>query len=97
MPLTSASTYADVQAEYRSTASYRLENSVSLALRHAVAIRFMLEMLPSTSTKGANTVSYSMSLLEKQLQDAEAFAASAATAGRTNVIRADFRSMRSHG
>ncbi len=97
MALTSASTFAEVEAEYRDTAGYRLSGSASLALRHAVAIRFLLLLVPSTSTKGANTVGYSMSLLEKQLADAEAYATHAPTTGRTNVIRADFSSMRAHG
>ncbi len=96
MALDSASTYADIEAEYRDTAGYRLSGSASLAMRHAVAIRFLLLALPSNSVKGANQVSYSMSLLKDELEAAEAFAVNTPT-NRTNVIRADFTSMRAHG
>lgn len=97
MALSSTSTFAEVDAEYKDTASYRLSNDSTLALRHAVAIRFLLLLIPGNSTKGANSVSYSMSLLKDELEAAEDFATHAATTGRTNVIRADFRNMRAHG
>lgn len=96
MPLTSASTYAEVEAEYRDTASYLIDESASLALRHAAAIRHLLLLLPSTSTKGANSISYSMSLLRDELLRAEQYAI-AKTTNATNVIRADLRSLRAHG
>lgn len=96
MALTSASTYADVEAEYRDTAGYRITGDAALALRHAVAIRYLLLLLPSNSVKGANQVSYSMSLLKDELEAAEAYAVHSPT-NRTNVIRADFRGMRAHG
>lgn len=96
MALTSTSTFADIEAEYRDTAGYRLAGSATLAYRHAIAIRFLLLSLPSNSVKGANQVSYSMSLLKDEMERAEAFAVNTPT-NRTSVIRADFTNMRAHG
>jgi hypothetical protein len=97
MPISSSSTYAEVEAEYRDTADYRLDASATKALRHAAAISHLLILLPSNSVKGANQVSYAMSLLQSQLERAEAYAVAAGSGNATNVIRADFRGMRAHG
>ncbi|MBX3467176.1 MAG: hypothetical protein KF878_09805 [Planctomycetes bacterium] len=94
MALTSSSTYAQVEAEYRDTADYLVDASAEKALRHAAAIRHLLILLPSSSAKGANAVGFNTTLLRDELVRAEDYAR--ARRG-PNVIRADFRSMRSHG
>ncbi len=99
MSLSSSSTFVQVEAEYKNTASYRINASTSEALRHAVAIGFLLLLLPSTSTKGANTVGYSMSLLQDQLRAANDYAEAidGKPTRKNNMVRADFRGMRRFG
>lgn len=95
MALSSSSTFAQIENEYLDTASYLQDNSRALALRHAIAIRYLLFKVPNTSIKGANTVSYNMGLLQDELVRAEEFAKAAATGSR--FIRADLSKLRSHG
>lgn len=93
MAITSSSTYDQVLAEYKDTASYFSDNDIALAKRHAIAIRFLLMDQPSSATKGANSVSFRIDLLQKELERAEKFAWAAAK----TVMRVDFRRMRENG
>lgn len=98
MPIDSTSTYAQVEAEYRDTADYLVDQSASKARRHAVAIRHLLLLLPSNSIKGSNSVSMRVDLLRDELVRAEQYALAAGRSSPTaNVIRPDFRGMRAHG
>lgn len=98
MAIDSTSTYAQVEAEYRDTADYLIDQSASKARRHAAAIRHLLVLLPSNSVKGANSVSMRVDLLHDELRRAEAYALAAGRSSPSaNVIRPDFRGMRDHG
>lgn len=99
-PLSSSSTFSEIEAEYLDTAKYLESESRALALRHAIAIRFLLVKLPSSSTKGANSVGYSMSLLQEELKKAEDYAKAmelAASQNGSSFLRADLSKMRSYG
>ena len=94
MALTSASSYDDTEAQYRNNADYYVAGSASKARLFAEACRHLLLLLPSTSIKGANTVSFSMSLLRDELKQAEAYARAK---GTSSIVRTDFRRMRGQG
>ena len=74
MALSSSSTFVETETEYKDTASYRINESASEARRHAVAIRFLLLLLPNSATKGSNTVGYDMGLLRGELAEADDYA-----------------------
>ena len=94
MALSSSSTYDQAVDEYLDTADYFQAESVSKALRHAVAIRHLLIKQPSSSTKGANSVTFRVDLLHDELKRAEEY--SWARTG-SRVVRASFREMRNNG
>jgi hypothetical protein len=94
MALTAGATFAQIQAEYETTAEWFSAQSVALANRHAIAIRYLLLRLPTTSIKGSNTAHYDVKLLEAQRAEAEKFVKSKSSG---NVVRADFRQLRSFG
>ena len=85
--------------QLRDTASYRINESASEARRHAVAITFLLLMLPSTAVKGSNTVGYNMDLLRQEKRRAEDYAdaVDGGLSRKRNIVRADFRAMRTGG
>ena len=99
MALTSASTFANVETEYKDTASYEINESASEARRHAVAIRFFLILLPSSSVKGSNSVGYSADMLRSELHAAIEYArqADGGLTRKSNIVRFDGRSMRTNG
>jgi hypothetical protein len=92
VPITSASTYDEVKAEYRDTADYRSSSTAALARRHAAAIRHLMVMHPLSAQ--SDTQSVSMPSLEKQLEAADAYADAV---GSTRIVRADFSQVRAHG
>lgn len=94
--ITSASTFADIEAEYLDTARYQADNDLTLAKRHAVACRFMLLKIPTNTVKGGNSISYSMSLIADQLKEAEDFIKSKRIAGG-RFIRATGSKIRNWG
>ncbi len=99
MALTSSSTFTQVESEFKDTASYRINQSASEARRHAVAIEFLLLLLPSSATKGANQVGYDMGLLAAKQDRAYAYADSidGGITRKNNRVQADFRTMRTNG
>lgn len=98
MPITSASTYAEIEAEYLDTLSYEREGSVSKAYRHAEACSALRLKRPNTSTKGSNSVSFSVESLEAAAKAATQFARANDTAtGGSSFVRASFTSLRDHG
>lgn len=99
MAITSASTYAEIEAEYLDTLSYEREASVSKAYLHAEACRALRLRRPTTSVKGSNQVGFSSEDLIQAERDALAYARSAAadSAGGSSFVRASFRSLRDHG
>lgn len=97
MAITSASTYAQVEAEYRDTAGYLANDSLDEARRHAIAIRHLLVLLPSATSKGSSSVSFRVDLLKDELERAESFALMKGAANTNRFVRADFSQMRKHG
>lgn len=97
MALTSASTFAEVLAEYKDTANYEINASAAEARRHVVAIRYLLVEMPNVSTKGSNSVGFSKSELQEQLKSAEEYAR-LGRGNRTGATRyASFKRIRSFG
>lgn len=101
MPLSSTSTDTEVQAEYDDTASWSESRSVALAKRFVVACRILIRRLENTVTKGANSLSKTVSDLRAEKEEAEAFVQAVDPTpidnGTTRVVRADFSQMRAHG
>lgn len=99
MPISSASTYEEVEAEYLDTLAYEREGSVDKAFRHAEACAALQLKRPNTATKGSNSVSYAAENLIASQKNALAYARStaAATAGGSSFVRADFTSLRDRG
>ena len=92
MSIDSTSTFDEIVTEYKDSANYTTDTTGALARRHVVSIRYLLIEIPSTSTKGSNTVGYNTTMLQKQLLAAEKFA------NRTNSItRVDFSNIRGQG
>lgn len=77
MALTSASTFEQVQAEYRDTASYSLTADVALAKRFVVACRFMLDptFLQDEHRHAGESSRISFDRVREELERAEAFIA----------------------
>lgn len=71
--LTSASTDAQVEAEYDDTASYAEDLSVAKARRFVTACRILVRRYESSMTKGANALSKRVDLLRDELKDAQAW------------------------
>ncbi len=64
--LTSSSTIAQIEAEYKTSADWFGANSVALAKRHVTAITYLLLVKFSNQTKGANSLTQRIDLLQKQ-------------------------------
>lgn len=97
MAISSASTFTEVEAEYLDTSQYVQQRSSFLAYRHAIAVRYLLLLIPSTTTKGSNSVSYSTSVLERELKRAEQYAVQFDVSSAGGIVRVDFRNMRTYG
>lgn len=99
MAISSASTFAEIEAEYLDTASFLQKNDLALAHRHAIAIRFLLLKVPTNTVKGGNSVSYSMSLLTNELHQVQEWikAKELAVGGGSRFIRVSMRQGRARG
>lgn len=68
--LTSASTLAQVQAEYDNNSSYVEDNSTAKAKAFITATRILIRRTPSSAAKGSNAIGIRVDLLQKELADA---------------------------
>lgn len=66
MAITSASTIAQINAEYKDTLYFRSPVNVALAHRHLAAIYAMMVDRPTSATKGANSFGFSANNLQTQ-------------------------------
>lgn len=93
--LTSASTFAEVEAEYLDNADYAEAGSRTKALAFATACRYLLLLLPKRTEKGGPggaATEYDPTVLERQLNTAQRYAsASAAGGGYRHVDFSEFR------
>lgn len=99
MALSSSSTLAEVYAEYMNTADYRKSGSASEAQDHAIAISYLMVLLPDESRKGSSQVKWDKTkeaLLQMEKREAIAYA-EAVSSGGSSFIRADLTKLRGHG
>ena len=98
MSLDSSSSLEDVYAAYRDAADYDVTGDVAKAKAFIVAVRHLLLLLPASATQGGESISISMSDLQKQLAAAVDWLAandSTSTVRPAGYVRhADFRSFR---
>lgn len=71
--LTSASTLAQIEAAYDDNASWFEDKSVAKAKAFVTATRMLLRRIYSGQTKGANSLSFRIDLLQKELDEAMDF------------------------
>lgn len=88
MALTSASTLADAQAQYRNSLRYRVDNDLARAKDLVEAILFLLEAKANRSAQEGSSLGFDTAALERRLEDAQTFVdshpdATAAGAGTT--------------
>lgn len=89
--VTSASTFAELRAEYEDTASYDVAADTDLCRRFIVACRLLLVRLQSRSKHGDAEVEMDPELISSQLDDAKAWLAgndsTASTGGTPGLVR----------
>lgn len=102
MALTSASTLAQVQAEYENNADYDSVASATKAKAFVVACRYLLGRLPSSmdhaSGSGRQAIQRNLEVIQEQLKRAQAWVSShgdatvGSGAGARHLSIEDFRS-----
>ena len=96
--VSSTSTFAQIDAEYRDTLFWEENDSASEAWRHAAAARLLIQEIPKNSIKGSNQVSYDPDLLRREAETAEKFARlKKNSAQKSRVTRVDFSRNRAYG
>ncbi|MDB5296849.1 MAG: hypothetical protein JWO31_2832 [Phycisphaerales bacterium] len=97
MPLSSASTLAQVQAEYDDACGYFVDGDAALAKRFVVACMILLRKVPAeTGTREAH-VRYDPARVQQGLDEARAWLRSNAAGpgtGNPSVTRVDFTNFR---
>lgn len=71
--LSSASTFAQVQAQYDDNASYDVDNDLAKCRLFIEAARILIRRQPSTAIKSGNSVSRNVQLLKDELAEALAW------------------------
>lgn len=96
--VTSSSTVAEIEAAYIDNGSYVEDQSVTKCRAFITAARALLIRLPSTAVKGANTLSFNLENIRKELEDAQKWLEARDTAGTDlpgpAITYATFRSSR---
>jgi hypothetical protein len=98
MALTSASTDAQVEAEYDDNADYDEDVSPSKAKLFIIACRYLLRRLASSIAKGGSALGYDRRLIQQELEAAKAWLCVNDTSSGSygpRVTRPDFRNIRS--
>jgi len=96
MPLTSASTLAEVEAEYRSNADYDDgAGDITKARAYRTAIRYLLQMYPSQFGSDQTQVSRNLEMFDRELKRVQSWldANDSAVSG-SHVSVLDFREAR---
>ena len=98
--LTSASTLTEVESAYDNNATYAEDRSVAKCRDFVTACRMLIRRLPTVQVKGANSLSFNLENLRKELEDAQAWLLEHTTPAADiqadpRAIRADFRNSRS--
>ena len=95
--LTSASTYTEILAAYRTNASYEEDASVSKAKAFITACRFLLQM-PSRVVHGGRgggeEMEHDPAVVQEEMKQARRWQSSQPSAGGGGAIYQDFRDMR---
>lgn len=68
--ITSASSFAQVQASYLDNVGYAEDNSPAKAKAFVTACRALLLLLPKASGQGSSTTAYSPDLIQKEMEEA---------------------------
>ena len=96
--VTSSSTVAEIEAAYIDNGSYVEDQSVTKCRAFITAARALLIRLPSTATKGANTLSFNLENLKDELNAAQSWLEARDTSGDDlpgpAITYAHFRSSR---
>lgn len=96
--VTSSSTVAEIEAAFVDNGSYVEDQSVSKCRAFITAARALLIKLPTTATKGANTLSFRVESVQKELERAQSWLEARDTTGDDlpgpGNTYADFRSSR---
>ena len=94
--LSSASTDAQVQAQYDNNASYADDNSLAKAKLFREAVCIMIGRWPATMTKGQNHLTMPIRQLQQQLEEVTKWINARDLNSRVGPDRiySDFRSMR---
>ena len=79
--VTSSSTVAEIEAAYIDNGSYVEDASASKCRAFITAARALLIRLPSTATKGANTLSFNLENIKDELKSAQAWLEARDTTG----------------
>jgi len=97
MPLSSTSTYAEIQAEYLDTAGYDATGDVALARRFITACRYLILLSPQRSEHGDERIEFDRDRIKDQEAAAKAFVKANATVseGGSGYIHADLAEFRS--
>lgn len=79
--VTSASTVAEIEAAYVDNGSYVEDQSVTKCRAFITAARALLIKLPTVATKGANSLSYRVESVQRELERAQAWLEARDTTG----------------
>lgn len=71
--ITSANTFAEVQAAYLDNVGYAEDNSPAKAKAFITACRAMLLLLPKASGQGSSNTAYSPDLIQKEMAEADSW------------------------
>lgn len=96
--VTSSSTVAEIEAAYIDNGSYVEDASVAKCRAFITAARALMIRLPSTATKGANTLSFNLENIKEELKAAQSWLEARDTSGADlpgpAITYAQFRSSR---
>ena len=98
MPLTSASTLAEVRAAYDDNADWDTDMDLTKCKAFVQACRILLRRLPGSTTENGKSVTLSLYLIQEQLKDAvEYLRANSAETDEDMVTRANLEDLTYEG
>ena len=97
--LTGSSTLSQIETAYGDNGSYVEDDSVAKCRAFITACRLLLVKLPTVSVKGANSISFRVESLQRELERAQAWLETHSTTASDiqagpRVTRSDFRGFR---
>jgi len=96
MPITGSSTVEEIEKEYLDNSSYGETNDFAKCRLFITACRALIIRLPSTATKGMNSLSYRLESLQRELERAQEWLETRSREDAPNypTTNADFRNSR---